>query len=99
MYAPKFRSWMTRWERFDEMLEFMLAEYEAAAKVETKKLVALAMADIDKRLPVPTPSLDNLMWAAQNSFWNLGLTNSALGNALAYGQQQQRTTYYGDWMR
>lgn len=43
MYAPKFRSWMTDWERFDEALGHRLDAMEAEAKAEIRAMVKKAM--------------------------------------------------------
>jgi len=53
MYAPKFRSWMTDWERFDEALSYRLDAMEAEAKAEIRAMVEKAMPPKKKDPPPP----------------------------------------------
>jgi hypothetical protein len=43
MYAPKFRSWMTDWERFDESLDAKLDVMAKDAMAEIHAMVEAAM--------------------------------------------------------
>ena len=43
MYAPKFRSWMTDWERFDESLDAKLDKMAEEIMVEIHAMVEAAM--------------------------------------------------------
>lgn len=43
MYAPKFRSWMTDWERFDEALDARLDAMADSAMTEIRAMVESAM--------------------------------------------------------
>ena len=52
MYAPKFRSWMTGWERFDERLEARIAEWEESTRAEIAVMVNEAMRSIYPPRPV-----------------------------------------------
>ena len=51
MYAPKFRSWMTDWERFDESLDAKLDKMAEEIMVEIHAMVEAAM----PKEPEPEP--------------------------------------------
>ena len=61
MYAPKFRSWMTDWERFDESLGIKLDKMAEEIMVEIHAMVQAAM----PKEPEPKDSFDYLAGFAQ----------------------------------
>ena len=60
MYAPKFRSWMTDWERFDEVLNHRMETMAAEAIAEIHGMANKARAEIS------TPIEE--MWASNNAY-------------------------------
>lgn len=58
MYAPKFRSWMTSWDRFEEARDHKLDEWAKGVQEEIKAMAANAIESIEASLPKPPkPSL------------------------------------------
>ena len=61
MYAPKFRSWLTDWERFDESLDAKMNAMAEEAMAEIHAMVEAAM----PKEPEPKDSFDYLAGFAQ----------------------------------
>lgn len=85
MYAPKFRSWMTDWERFDESLGIKLDVMAKDAMVEIHAMVEAAM----PKEPEPKDSFDYLAGFAQaRHLQNIQLLQNS------YPQYQYATSGY-----
>ena len=86
MYAPKFRSWMTDWERFDESLGIKLDKMAEEIMVEIHAMVQAAM----PKEPEPKDSFDYLAGLLQARY--LPNIQQMLQNA--YPQYQYATSGY-----
>jgi len=69
MYAPKFRSWMSNWDRFDEALE---------ARLQTQG--DEIMADVRRQIAEATPNLNSIAQGRDheaNQLWRGGYVQPA----------------------
>lgn len=95
MYAPKFRSWMTDWERFEEGLDRRLNIMAEEALAEIHEMAEKAMPVKAKTKPADTYNnllhslLANQQQVAYNSLNYLNQQRNALQNVYPAGD------YYG----
>ena len=68
MYAPKFRSWMSDWDRFDETLAYRLDKMAEEAKREIRESVAAAMPKASEP-EVPPFWINNISAILQNQYF------------------------------
>ncbi len=91
MYAPKFRSWLTDWERFEEARDYVLDAWEAEVKGELATMAAHAIESVEAMLPVKPKAV-----ARDPAFNDLSAMLRQYGNSLqpmsplvSYQQQGQ----------
>jgi hypothetical protein len=90
MYAPKFRSWMSNWDRFDEALEARLQTQGDEIMTDVRRQIAEAMPKEPE--PAYNPYLNDLLRAVrqQQGSFNAYNRGGFLGNTLGGG--------LGDWL-
>lgn len=95
MYAPKFRSWLTDWERFDEALSYNLDLMEADALAE---IHAMAEAGRERLRPSLREATDIIMNAANSPFhpsYALAIAAQQAGWSMAYTQGMSANDFLG----
>lgn len=101
MYAPKFRSWMTSWDRFDEALSYKLNTMAEEAHKEIREMATKAMEEIAPHPlePVrhdPTLEMAAAHWGLLGPYFNTEYINQQqqLLAQCAYSQQQMHGPQY-----
>lgn len=75
MYAPKFRSWMSSWDRFEEALEHRLQEQGDAIMADVRRQIAEAMpkepSPTGLRNPYPYPEMLAMLAQDQSAHYQM----------------------------